>query len=64
MATWFEICAYIYVPIYKLVLTHRRNPKISFYLDDGPYWKQKTLTNLGPQKGSRKVKKIEEGTLI
>ena len=54
------------MPIYKLVLTHRRNPKISFYLDDGPYWKQKqkTLTNLGPQKGSRKVKKIEEGTLI
>lgn len=35
MATSFEFCAYIYMPIYKLVLAHRRNPKISFYLDDG-----------------------------
>ena len=30
------------MPIYKLVLNHRRNPKISFYLD-GPYWKQKNF---------------------
>ena len=37
-----EFCAYIYMPIYKLFLTHRRNSKISSYLDDGPYGKQKT----------------------
>lgn len=54
MATSFEFCAYIYMPIYKLVLTHRRNPKISFYLDDGPYWKQKTK-NFNKFRASKRV---------
>ena len=64
IATWFEFCAYIYLPICRIFLTNRRNSKISFYLDDGPYSKQETIDLRqiqGLKKGRVRLRRSKKG---